>query len=80
MSMQSLMSAAEAAGMAMAVPEDMLVAEERELEQFAQKNKVLLSGADASAAGPGRAASLRKLIAERGGAWMPEWLRGGAPA
>ena len=67
----------------MAVPEEMLVAEERELAEFAQKNRMLLSGADEVPTSTSTAGALRKLIADRGNSWMPEWLqswRGGAPA
>lgn len=78
MRIETLMSAAEAAGYAMAVPADVLAAEERELAAFAQKNRLALSGEPA--ADTATSGYLRKLISDRGSAWMPEWLKRGAPA
>lgn len=81
MRLQSLMNAAEAAGYAMAVPEEMIVAEERELAEFAARNKMILSS-EPNDIPTGTTAALRRMIADRG-SWMPVWLqsrRGNAPA
>ena len=80
MRLQSLMTAAEAAGFAMAVPEDMIAAEERELADFAARNRVILSGGADAAEQTGTTSAIRRMIGDR--AWMPEWLqkRGGAHA
>lgn len=75
MRLQSLITAAEAAGYAMAVPEDMLAAEERDILEFAARNRVILSAnADPSVHSTGTASALRRMLADRG-AWLPEWLQ-----
>lgn len=73
MRLQSLINAAEAAGYAMAVPEDMLAAEERDLAEFAARNRVILSGG-AETTDTGTSSALRRMLAEHS-SWMPEWVQ-----
>lgn len=74
MRLQSLMNVAEAAGYAMAVPADMIANEERELAEFAARNRVILSGAAEPVEATGTSTALRRMLGDHS-AWMPEWLQ-----